>query len=394
MACLTCREWVQGLSTSAHLQDVAIIAGDITDKLEILEETMQLLVDRFAHVFFTPGNHDLWCRGTARSASENSLGKLAQILSMCARLGVHTGPYRIPASGSQRACWIVPMLSWYHASFDDEPDIEYLQLPPVEHVVRDFSSCTWPEHLKLHDDGVAQHLDLMNEHMDAMTSEGLMSGDELYEFIQNSGEAVVSFSHFLPRVELLPEKRYLFFPNLAKVVGSNMLRSRVERLKPDVHLFGHTHFGWDQTLDGIRYIQAALAYPRERKARKLSLTIGTAPEELQCIYNSSDGGHFADQLSAQWSDFYQTNKRDPLNMELASWVRPQYQAQVEKWEQSRASRQAWSRSSSEEHSLHVLGIGGSDSRSSGSGDALLSKTRAHQLNVRAQLASTSSLVAR
>jgi len=81
-------------------------------------------------------------------------------------------------------------------------------------------------------------------------------------------------------------------------------------------------------------------------------------------------------------------------MELASWVRPQYQAQVEKWEQSRASRQAWSRSSSEEHSLHVLGIGGSDSRSSGSGDALLSKTRAHQLNVRAQLASTSSLVAR
>lgn len=55
------------------------------------------------------------------------------------------------------------------------------------------------QHLKLHDDGVAQHLDLMNEHMDAMTSEGLMSGDELYEFIQNSGEAVVSFSHFLPR---------------------------------------------------------------------------------------------------------------------------------------------------------------------------------------------------
>lgn len=46
------------------------------------------------------------------------------------------------------------------------------------------------------------------------------------------------------RLELLPEKRYLFFPNLAKVVGSTMLGDRVAQLRPDVHIFGHTHFGW------------------------------------------------------------------------------------------------------------------------------------------------------
>jgi hypothetical protein len=50
--------------------------------------------------------------------------------------------------------------------------------------------------------------------------------------------------HAVHRLELLPEKRFLFFPNLAKVVGSTMLGERVAQLRPDVHIFGHTHFGW------------------------------------------------------------------------------------------------------------------------------------------------------
>ena len=34
-----------------------------------------------------------------------------------------------------------------------------------------------------------------------------------------------------------------------------------------MHVFGHTHFGWDHTLDGIRYIQAPVSYPNEWKQR-------------------------------------------------------------------------------------------------------------------------------
>eukprot|EP00971_Amphidinium_carterae_P028997 570150-Amphidinium_carterae.2 len=33
------------------------------------------------------------------------------------------------------------------------------------------------------------------------------------------GNVVISFSHFLPRTELLPEKRYLFYPPLMKARG-------------------------------------------------------------------------------------------------------------------------------------------------------------------------------
>jgi hypothetical protein len=52
---------------------------------------------------------------------------------------------------------------------------------------------------------------------------------------------------------------------------------------------------------GVRYVQAALAYPRERKARGKSLAVGAAPLELLQLYDAATDT-FAPQLSAQWSD--------------------------------------------------------------------------------------------
>ena len=51
---------------------------------------------------------------------------------------------------------------------------------------------------------------------------------------------------------LLPEKRYLFYPNLAKAAGSEPLAQRLRALKPDVHIFGHTHFSWDASIEGVQ----------------------------------------------------------------------------------------------------------------------------------------------
>merc|ERR1712194_382889 len=107
------------------------------------------------------------------------------------------------------------------------------------------------------DDSVAQAVDEINE-KHAMPPDA-------------EGQPVITFSHFLPRVELLPEKRYLFTPSLAKAVGSRFLWERVRELAPSVHVFGHTHFGWDADLDGIRYVQAALGYPQEWASRQSSM---------------------------------------------------------------------------------------------------------------------------
>lgn len=63
-----------------------------------------------------------------------------------------------------------------------------------------------------------------------------------------------------------------------------------------------------------RYVQAPLAYPRERKRR-----MNGGEDWLPfCIYSD---GNFADRLSpCYWSDYYSANPRTPHNTELAPWV--------------------------------------------------------------------------
>ncbi|KAK1564717.1 hypothetical protein Q3G72_009966 [Acer saccharum] len=112
----------------------------------------------------------------------------------------------------------------------------------------------------------------------------------------------------------------LFYPNLPKIIGSDWLENRVRSIHGGegsasaCHVFGHTHFCWDAVLDGIRYVQAPLAYPRERK-RRMNGGENWLPF---CIYSD---GRFANQLTpCYWSDYYAVNPRAPHNTQLAPWV--------------------------------------------------------------------------
>lgn len=144
--------------------------------------------------------------------------------------------------------------------------------------------------------------------------------NDLVEEIKSKCSQIISFSHFLPRQELCPEKRMLFYPKLPKVIGSDFLESRIRSIHGNkgaasaCHVFGHTHFCWDALLDGIRYVQAPLAYPRERKRR-----MNGGEDWLPfCIYYDSK---FAERLSpCYWSDYYSQNARTPDITQLAPWV--------------------------------------------------------------------------
>ena len=56
-----------------YAHDTLLVAGDVSDSLDTLRETLQLLAGAFAHVFFTIGNHDLWVRKQERELYD-SLG--------------------------------------------------------------------------------------------------------------------------------------------------------------------------------------------------------------------------------------------------------------------------------------------------------------------------------
>lgn len=285
-------------------ETVIIVAGDVSDDLVTFRRTFELLTSAYSHVFFVSGNHELWVRKKDREMYD-SLGKLEALLDICRDLGVKTTPEKI---GDR--VWIVPIWSWYHASWDREPDIPGAY--PIEKVMMDFHACDWssvPHLCASGDDSLARHFDQMNgnAYRDALENirlDRLRSEQERSSSRSTEGDVfVVSFSHFLPYQDLLPEKRWLFYPNLAKASGSDHLARRVEELRPDCHVYGHTHFTQDHTMHGTRFVQWPLGYPKEMRRRRDG-GMGWKPCLLWDIY---DG--VSDRKSTYWSDFYRNNER-------------------------------------------------------------------------------------
>ncbi|CAK9059793.1 unnamed protein product [Durusdinium trenchii] len=294
--------WVNNLSETEYVDDALILAGDVSDSMITLELTLQTLVHKFADVFFVPGNHDLWT-----GDDMDSLGKLLEIFTLCKRLGIHTVAKRIGTP--EQGCWVCPILSWHHQSWDPEPDLEGWDLPTDPALcMADFSRCRFPPAVSMFDDSASRRVDALNDQLKLQEA-----------LVDRQDEPLVTFSHFLPRIELLLEKRFLMIPCLAKASGSNFLRARVEQLKPDVHIFGHTHFGWDTVLDGVRYVQAALGYPHEREMRWLSMANGDFGAAPLLLWSSSSG--FSKRSRCRWSAYYEHYGRKPEKvLELASYA--------------------------------------------------------------------------
>lgn len=253
-------------------------------------------------------------RAEERMAIDSTV-KLREVMQRAKVNGVFVGPLRIKSLVSKNAqdvsssanpassVVIFPLYSWYHSGWDTEPEIRHPDYLGVEEAMPfkrkwgDFSMCSWPDDLVSQDDfcsidndntvlaeyfaainepflspvkvkAVAgsmsgalseEHLSYSNEEAgDALDSESRESGSPLVQ----KDDTIISFSHFLPRQELCPEKRFLLEPLLAKVVGSRFLESQIRRLKPHVHLFGHTHIPIDLKLDGVRYVQWPKGYAR------------------------------------------------------------------------------------------------------------------------------------
>lgn len=130
--------WVKCICSTSHQDDILLVAGDVAETYDNFFSTMSLLTRRFKHVFFVPGNHDLWCRKESEDFLD-SLDKLNVLLRACGELGVVSSPLIIGDLG------IIPLFSWYHE------------------VCKDFHACRWSAALSDRDDSLAQYFDAMNE---------------------------------------------------------------------------------------------------------------------------------------------------------------------------------------------------------------------------------------
>lgn len=238
------RELVESLPVGEHRSDALIVAGDVADAPEVIEGTLAALRDRFAHVLYVPGNHELW----VRQEEGDSVEKFHRVLALCDRVGVETRPVRLDG------VWVVPLFSWYEPEFDSWGDAETAELDGWA----DFHFCRWPPEA----DSPCRFFLEMNEPR-----------------LGPYDAPVISFSHFLPRRDLLPAAHFLRFRGLPRVAGCAALDAQLRRAGSCLHVFGHTHIDCDTVLDGVRYVQNALHYPADRKSDGVPFRVVWDPED-------------------------------------------------------------------------------------------------------------------
>jgi len=249
--------WFRFLRDTDYRNDALILAGDVSDDLERMKSFLSVLRDKFAEVFFVPGNHELWIR---RKECSDSVVKFKLILEFCRSLDIRCEASQL-AAGDRNSAWVVPLFSWYISPEESARGlyVERTNENPDLSIWNDYQYITWPafaEHVTAADYFLAMNLGSINKTYDA---------------------PVISFSHFLPRRELMfsdtykPNNSPLKPPgfNFSRVAGCIGLDEQIRKLRSKIHVYGHQHRNRHCEIDGVLYISHCLGYPFERSQNQI-----------------------------------------------------------------------------------------------------------------------------
>lgn len=233
-------KWIRGVSSLEYRDDVLILAGDVTHKLSALASCLNALAARFKKVLFVPGNHDLWVLG--EDAERTSLHKFLDVAAVVEANGASMEPFH------KEGALIAPLFAWYDYSFGAPSEA-------LTEIWMDYRACRWPQGFGPED--AAERFFSLNQPLE-----------------RGDAAKVITFSHFLPRIDLTPA----FVPRkhrvLDPVLGSTRLEQRLRELGSSIHVYGHSHINRSIHIDGVTYVNNALGYPAET---------GIASRRLVCI---------------------------------------------------------------------------------------------------------------
>jgi hypothetical protein len=129
---------------------IFIVPGDVGSEIDRLESVFKVLTNNYDAVVYVPGNHEAWRRGIAAGGSatrpeertamanrmaDDSIEKINEVLDCARSCGVFVGPLRIQHADRSSGVAIFPLYSWYHASWDKEPELTHPAFLEVEEVV-------------------------------------------------------------------------------------------------------------------------------------------------------------------------------------------------------------------------------------------------------------------
>lgn len=235
-------QWIADLSREAFRDDILILAGDVSDDIRLLGQCLSSLAGRFRKLLFVPGNHDLWV--ARHDPGLTSLDKFDRVLRVAAECGAETAPH------VEDGLAIVPLFSWYDYSFGVPGEA-------LRGAWADYFACRWPDGMGATE--VTAHFLARNP------PRPLVAADA----------TIITFSHFLPRGDLLPVRVLPNGVDLHPVLGTCRLDAQLRAIGAAIHAYGHSHVDRRLEIGGITYVNSALGYPRET---------GYASRTLRCLY--------------------------------------------------------------------------------------------------------------
>jgi predicted phosphodiesterase len=229
-------------------RDWVVLGGDVGETEEHLEAALSAFARRFARVIWVPGNHELWTVRSARAGSElRGQAKYEALCALCRRYGALTPEDPWPVwTGEGGPRIVAPLFVLYDYSF--RPD-EVTEAGAVAWAEETGVLCT-DEHLL----EPAPHASKAAwcAARAAYTERRLAAADPEIP--------LVLVNHF-PLDERLLELRFL--PRFSIWCGTRHTEGWLRRFRVDTAVYGHLHRRGTVHLDGVRFEEVSLGYPRD-----------------------------------------------------------------------------------------------------------------------------------
>lgn len=241
------RQYWQGLGH--HPEDWLVLAGDLGETEAHLRAALGVARERFARVLWVPGNHELWTLPNEPGGLRGEARYLRWV-EVCRELGVITpeDPY-LEWPGAGPRCALVPLHLLYDYSF--RPDyvaeaqaLEWARASGVECV----------DEVLLHPDPYPSRAAWCRARVAAARARLDALPPEL---------ATVLINHFPLRRDLA---RLPAIPRFSLWCGTTLTEDWHRRYRAVAVVSGHLHIRSSRVLDGVRFEEVSLGYPRQRDA--------------------------------------------------------------------------------------------------------------------------------
>lgn len=232
----------------SYPDDWLIVAGDVGERAEHLALALDLLTTRFARIFWTPGNHDLWCPAGAVDRTRGE-ARYDELVALCRSRGVLTPEDPYVAWPADPGLFIVPMFLLFDYSFR----------PPG---VTAEGAVAWAR-----ESGVVSGDEFMLDptpwpSRTAWCHARVASTAARLDALP-AGARTILVNHWPLRHDLAVPPRV---PRFSIWCGTTLTEDWHIRYRAEAVVTGHLHMRHTVVKDGVRFEEVSLGYPRDWRA--------------------------------------------------------------------------------------------------------------------------------